>query len=85
MSNPKHPDEPSSETEDDADVRDGPMRDEIIRMVVEALNEQGLPDLDLDSVRREPAHRAAFIEMLEDCRPLPVVKQLIVDTRNGRL
>ncbi len=69
----------------DAPVRDGPMRDEIIRMVIEALNEQGLPGLDLDSVRGDTHHRAAFIDLLRDCRPLPVVTQLIRDADEGRL
>lgn len=66
-------------------VRDGAMRDEIIRMVIDALNEQGFPTLDLDSVRRDPRHREAFVEMLGHCRPLPVVNQLVIDANEGRL
>lgn len=81
--------EPNKDHADDAsdaeEVHDGPMREEIIRMVVEALNAQGLPELTLDSVRRDESHRAAFVEMLRDCRPLPVVTQLIRDTQDGRL
>lgn len=81
--------DPDEQRADDAageeEVRDGPMREEIIRMVVEALNSQGLPELTLDSVRADDHHRTAFIEMLQDCRPLPVVTQLIRDTREGRL
>lgn len=73
------------ESQQDEEIRDGTMREEIVRMVVEALNDQGLPELDLDSVRTNPAHRDAFIGMLKDCRPMPVVVQLIQDTESGRL
>lgn len=71
-------------TEEDH-VRDGTMRDEIVRMVIDALNQQGFPGLDLESVRRDPRHREAFTEMLRHCRPLPVVNQLIAEADQGRL
>jgi len=64
-------------------LRDAPMREQIVAIVVEALRAQGQPDLSVDSVRVDPGHRAAFIEMLQDCRPLPVVKSLIEDLRSG--
>lgn len=57
------------------------MRQQIVDIVVTALRKQAYPDLTLDSVRTNPAHREAFIDMLEDCRPLPVIKQLIADAR----
>ncbi|MCR9221101.1 MAG: hypothetical protein NXI21_12835 [Alphaproteobacteria bacterium] len=65
-------------------VRDGPMRDEILTMVVEALNRQGQPDLTAESVRRNPAHREAALDMLRDCRPMPVVLALIAEIEAER-
>ena len=75
----------SETSADEEPVRDGPMREEIIRMVIDALNAQGLSKLDRDSIRRDAKDRAAFVEMLEDCRPLPVITQLIEDAREGRI
>lgn len=64
-------------------LRDGPMRDEIIVMLVEALNRQGYPDLDVATIRTRAEHRDAALDMLGDCRPLPVVKALIAELRAG--
>ncbi|MEQ8602901.1 MAG: hypothetical protein RIB45_06250 [Marivibrio sp.] len=64
-------------------VRDGPMRHEIMTMVVEALNRQGYPDLTAETLTRDPAHKAAALDMLRDCRPMPVVLQLIDDVERG--
>ena len=58
-------------------LRDGPMREEILVMVVEALNKQGHPGVTAESVRREPAHRDLAVDMLRDCRPMPIVLALI--------
>lgn len=58
------------------------MREEIIGMVIDALRKQGYPTLTRETVATDDAHRAAFIEMLGDCRPLPVVSQLIEDARH---
>ncbi len=67
-------------------LRDGPMRQEIMTMVVEALNRQGYPDLTPETLAREPAHKAAVLDMLRDCRPMPVVLQLIEDVeRDARV
>lgn len=66
-------------------LRDGTMREEIITMVVEALNQRGYPELTAGSVNRDPAHRAAFLDLLRDCRPLPVVLEVMADAENGRL
>jgi len=65
-------------------VRDGPMRNEIMTMVIEALNKQGYPDLDEVTISQNPAHRRAVIEMLRDCRPMPVVLELIEDVESAR-
>jgi hypothetical protein len=66
-----------SDFEEEDRVRDGPMREEIVTMVVEALNAQGYPDLTAESIRTDPDHRAAALDMLADCRPLPVVRALM--------
>lgn len=80
--NPASPLEGADFPEEDR-VRDGPMRQEIMTMVVEALNRQGYPDLSLQTLAREPAHKAAVLDMLRDCRPMPVVLQLIEDVERG--
>ncbi|WP_372922762.1 hypothetical protein [Roseovarius sp.] len=64
-------------------LRDGPMREEIIIMAVEALNKQGFPDLNADTIWTRPDHREVTVELLEDCRPLPIVKELIADLQTG--
>lgn len=58
------------------------MREEIIAMVIAALRKQGYPTLTRETVATDDTHRAAFIEMLGDCRPLPVVTQLIEEARH---
>ncbi|MFW5880911.1 MAG: hypothetical protein ACOCTP_00100 [Roseicyclus sp.] len=64
-------------------LRDGPMRHEIIVMAVEALNRQGHPDLNADTIWSQPVHRDATIALLQDCRPLPIIKELIADLQTG--
>lgn len=58
-------------------LRDGPMDQEILVMAVEALNKQGHPTVTPDSARSDPEHRALLIDMLRDCRPMPVILELI--------
>ena len=65
-------------------VRDGPVREEILTMVVEALNAQGYPDLDVSTLPKNRSHKRAVIDMLRDCRPMPVVLELIDDIENDR-
>lgn len=61
------------------------MREKIIEILIEALNSQGYPDLTLETVRNRPEHQQAFLLMLDDCRPLPVILKLKADARAGRL
>jgi len=83
----QHDDDPSplagGDFPEEERVRDGPMRQEIVTMVVEALNRQGYPDLSPESLARDPAHKQAALDMLRDCRPMPVVLQLIEDVERG--
>lgn len=65
-------------------LRDGPMREEILTMVVEALNKQGFPTLTRASIAGDPAHREAALDMLRDCRPMPIVRALIAEIESGR-
>lgn len=58
-------------------LRDGPMDREILVMAVEALNKQGHPDITIDSAEGDAAHRALVIDILRDCRPMPVILDLI--------
>ena len=57
------------------------MREEIIEMCLEAVRRTRFPDATHESVRQNPAHAAAMVALLEDCRPLPVVRALIDEFR----
>lgn len=59
------------------------MRDEIVAICVEALRESGYPDADADAIWRDPALRRAFLALLRDCRPLPVIQELIAELEAG--
>jgi nitrogen regulatory protein PII len=61
------------------------MRTELIEIVLDALQRQGFPSMTRQSVVADPAHRAAFIGLLEDCRPMPIVVRLRDDVKAGRL
>lgn len=65
-------------------LRDGTMRHEIIVMAVEAANKHGYPDVSRDSIWSNPKHRALMIDYLNDCRPLPLIKQMIADFESGQ-
>ena len=58
-------------------LRDGPMVDEIVTMVIEALKAQGYPDVSRDSLESNAEHRRLVADMLRDCRPLPAILELI--------
>lgn len=78
-----HYDLPESFPEEDF-LRDGPMRHEIIVMAVEAANKQGYPDVDRDTIWTNPEHRALMVDYLRDCRPLPLIKEMIADFESGK-
>jgi len=61
------------------------MRAAIVEMVLESVRQFVDPAITRDSVRSNPAHRAAFLATLDDCRPLPVVRAIAEDVRAGRL
>lgn len=61
------------------------MRAAIIDMVLASVRRFVDPAATIDSVRGDPAHRAAFLATLEDCRPLPVVRAILADMQAGRL
>ena len=65
-------------------IRDGTMREEIMVMVVEALNKQGHPGLSLDTIKANPEHRTLAVDLLRDCRPITVVLELIDELETGR-
>lgn len=58
-------------------LRDGPMDREILVMAVEALNKQGHPEITVETAKTDTEHRALVIDLLRDCRPMPVVLDLI--------
>lgn len=53
------------------------MREEIIDICVDALRRERHPDLTRESIRSDPAHARAMIVTLRDCRPLPVIQDLV--------
>ena len=62
---------------EEARLRDGPMDREILLMAVEALNKQGHPEITLESAQFKSSHRGLVIDMLRECRPMPVVLDVI--------
>ena len=55
------------------------MRDAIIAMCLEAIQRNGHPQATRETLRRDPAHAAAALALLRDCRPLPVIRDLIAE------
>ncbi len=65
-------------------LRDGSMRHEIIVMAVEAANKQGYPNVNDQSIWSEKEHRELMLDYLKDCRPLPVILELIAEFESGK-
>ncbi len=55
------------------------MRDEIIEICADALRDQGFPDADAAGLMRDPRLAKAGLALLRDCRPLPVVLEVIAE------
>lgn len=55
------------------------MRAEIVEMCAEALRGNGFPAASAEAISSDRALAKAAIELLRDCRPLPVVLELIAD------
>lgn len=70
---------------EEAELRDGPMEVEILRMAIEALNRQGHAEISADSLRTDHAHRVLVADLLRDCRPLPVIREMIARLEGGRV
>lgn len=62
-----------------ADDREIDMRAAIIEMVIASLRRWEGLEVTRDTLRADEAHRAAFVRVLRDCRPLPVVKAIEAD------
>ena len=60
------------------------MRHEIIGICVEALRKSGHPGATAENVFTDDAYGAAFLDLLRDCRPLKVVRDLIKEVEAGR-
>lgn len=54
------------------------MRAEVIDICVEALRAQG-ERVDRDTIVSDPRLAALLLDLLRDCRPLPVIQALIRD------
>ena len=57
------------------------MRGEIVRICADALREQGHGDVTEAALLAEPRLAAAALRLLEDCRPLPVIVDLMDELR----
>ena len=64
-----------------ADGEPDNMRDEIVRICADALREQGHGDVTEAALLTDPHIAAAALRLLEDCRPLPVVVDLMGELR----
>ena len=64
-------------------LRDGPMREEIIIMTLEALKREGHDDASKATITRDDTHREIVLDLLGDCRPISVIRALITDIRQG--
>jgi len=64
---------------------EGSMEALILKMVIDALNGQGYLGLNPESLRSNAEHRDAAIDMLRDCRPMPVICSMIEKLENGEL
>lgn len=60
------------------------MRQEIIEICVQALRKSGHPGATAENVFTDDAHGTAFLDLLRDCRPLKVVRELIKEVEDGR-
>ena len=59
------------------------MRAEVIDICVEALQAQG-ERVDRDTIVSDPRLAVLFLDLLRDCRPLPVIQALIRDVEAAR-
>lgn len=64
---------------------DPAMREEIVEILLAALRRQGHPEISRESLAACEDQRAAFLALLDDCRPLPVIRRLRDDVAAGRL
>jgi hypothetical protein len=55
------------------------MRAEIVEICAEALRGNGFADASAEAIARDPRLATAALELLRDCRPLPVVRDLIAE------
>ncbi len=55
------------------------MRAEIVTMCADALRENGVAGASAEAIVRDPRVAAAALDLLRDCRPLPVVLELIAE------
>jgi hypothetical protein len=70
---------------EEEELRDGPMDAEILRMAIEALSRQGHAGISRESLRTVHEHRLLVADMLRDCRPLPVIREMIARLERGQV
>lgn len=59
--------------------RDVDVREAIIEMVIASLRRWERLDVTRESLRGDASHREAFVRVLRECRPLPVIKAIEAD------
>lgn len=71
--------EPGAGSSEAADDREIDMRETIIEMVIASLRRwEGLA-VTRETLRANEGHRAAFVRVLRDCRPMPIIKAIEAD------
>ncbi|MCA3248044.1 MAG: hypothetical protein ACKOEE_17025 [Tagaea sp.] len=55
------------------------MREEIVEICAEALRDQGHPEATAEGILRDAVLARAAAGLLRDCRPMPVVLDLIAE------
>lgn len=59
------------------------MRVEIVRICADALREQGHGEVSEAALLSDPRFASAALRLLEDCRPLPVIVDLMDELRKA--
>jgi hypothetical protein len=60
------------------------MRDEIVAMCVEVLRRAGHEQVAAETIMTDEVYSAEFLNLLRDCRPLLVVRELVAEVEAER-
>jgi hypothetical protein len=60
------------------------MRDEIVAMCVDVLRQAGHEQVAAENIMTDEVYSAEFLNLLRDCRPLLVVRELVAEVEAER-